>query len=82
MECNFMIEKREDETHWDWCQRYAKECPPELVLIEIVKSLCFKHGEQAWSKFGNLTGHGSGVSQAFIERYKPKMQQPTPEAKS
>lgn len=63
------------ETNWDYCKRCAAAIPPEAIVRAMVAYLIDLENKgrmvPAWSRIGAMMGHGSGVSQAIVELYKP-----------
>lgn len=66
-------EKRPDEDGFAWCERVAASIPAEDLMRVIIAYLDKKAKRSrfpAWSVIGELTGHGSGVSEAICRRFR------------
>lgn len=74
-------EIRPDESNNQWLRRAAESIPAEALMRQIVDHLMrpgkrrkgeFKRWTYAWSKLGEMIGHGSGVSGAIVDRFRTK----------
>ena len=72
------VPKLPNEGNWEWCQRYANEIPPDIIiralLIYIDENARRGDLTPLWSKVGAATGNGSGVSSAIVNKYLPEAQ--------
>lgn len=63
------------ETNWQMCLRMVDEMTKEEILERLVltaRSMATRSKDgpkEAWSYIGKWLGHGSGVSQAIVEKF-------------
>lgn len=63
------------ESNWQMCLRMVDEMTKEEILTRLVMSAkaLARHNKngpkEAWSYIGKWLGHGSGVSQAIVEKF-------------
>lgn len=60
-----------------WCKRAAESIPAELLMRRLIAYLDRRNtGARSktptWSVVSDVTGHGSGVSQAIVDRFREK----------
>ena len=61
------------EDNWEWCKRAAATIPADELMCLVVRYLDRREkrrGSPTWSVIGEITGHGSGVSTAIVERFR------------
>jgi hypothetical protein len=71
-------EKRQDESNAAWCRRAAESIPAESICRQLVMYLLRREKQrkaQAWSVMGQITGHGSGVASAIVDRFQSEEEQ-------
>lgn len=65
------------ETNAGWCKRAAESIPAEELMKQVIVYFD-RRGKRShlptWSHIGVITGHGSGVSGAIVDRFH---EQPT-----
>lgn len=64
--------KTPSENNWEYCKRIADAVPVEALVRELLAALSKRDPQiPLWALVGRVTGHGSGVSQAIVERFIP-----------
>lgn len=67
----------EGEDNWEWCRRAAASIPAESLMRMVVAHLDRKEKRRrssTWVVLSDMFGHGSGVSNAIVERFRGEEQ--------
>lgn len=66
-------EKQPMESNFDYCERVARDIPPEKLLIDILRNLsniCARSKTKTLQgELQKLLYHGNGVRRAIVRRY-------------